>query len=167
MTLKGWMLRKVNVMGSRSGRDDSPRAAAIHGAPDEREPSVGKFAEHRTLPQNAEHLGLYGPLIGAIREELEHFVTSQVRLHLAIAQRDRYVLTSIEIDCRGSEEQSELLRHFVREFRPEQIKHYLAKDVIGGLRNAAAIDLTQFAGLNAEREREEVDEHREDYRELI
>src|SRR5262249_43071877 len=43
----------------------------------------------------------------------------------------------------------ELLRKFVAEFRPEQIKHYLAREVIAGLRNASAIDLSQFAGLNA------------------
>jgi aldehyde oxidoreductase len=46
--------------------------------------------------------------------------------------------------------------------RPDQIKRYLAKEVIARLRNASAIDLSQFAGLNAEvdsadlaREREE------------
>ena len=165
MTMKGWMLRRVNAMGKQSARDDSPRA--IPGGPDEREPSVGSFVEHKTLSQSAEHLGPYGPLIAAIREELEHFVTSQVRLHLAIAERDRYVLTSIEVECHGSEAQRELLRRFDREFKPEQIKHYLAKEVIAGLRNAAAIDLAQFAGLNAEREREEAQPDREDYGELI
>ena len=45
----------------------------------------------------------------------------------------------------------DLLRRFVREFKPEQIKRYLSKEVIGGLSNASAIDLSQFAGLNAER----------------
>jgi hypothetical protein len=165
MTLKGWMLRRVNAMGKQSARDDSPRAIA--GGPDEREPSVGSFVEHQTPSQKAEQLGAYGPLIAAIREELEHFVASQVRLHLAIAERDRYVLTSIEVECHGGEEQRELLRRFDREFKPEQIKHYLAKEVIAGLRNAGAIDLTQFAGLNAEREREEAQPDREGYGELI
>src|SRR5215813_5842029 len=130
MTLKGWMLRKVNAMGKRPPPDDSPPADA-----EGREPIVGSFADHRALARTAEHLGPYGPLIAAIREELEHFVTSQVRLHLAIAERDRYVLTSIEVECDGTEEQRELLRNFVREFKPEQIKHYLAKEVIAGLRN--------------------------------
>ena len=37
----------------------------------------------------------------------------------------------------------------MKEFKPEQIKLYLARDVIAGLRNASAIDLSQFAGLNA------------------
>ena len=41
-------------------------------------------------------------LIAAIREELEHFVAGHVRLHLAIAERDRYVLTSIEVECEAA-----------------------------------------------------------------
>jgi pSer/pThr/pTyr-binding forkhead associated (FHA) protein len=96
-----------------------------------------------------ETLGPYRDLIRAIRDELEHFVTTQLRLHLAIAERDRYVLTSVEVECEESDEHRELLRRFVAEFKPEQIKHYLAKEVIAGLRNASAIDLSQFAGLNA------------------
>ena len=35
----------------------------------------------------------------------------------------------------------------MREFKPEQVKRYLAREVIAGLPNAAAIDLSQFAGL--------------------
>ena len=85
--------------------------------------------------------------------ELEQFATSQLRLHLAIAERDRYLLTSIELECDGNDHERELLRRFVREFRPEQIKRYLAKEVIARLRNASAIDLSQFAGLNAEVDR--------------
>jgi hypothetical protein len=64
------------------------------------------------------------------------------------------VLTSIEVDCRDSEEHRELLRRFMREFKPEQIKLYLVREVIAGLRNASAIDLTQFGGLNARTELE-------------
>jgi pSer/pThr/pTyr-binding forkhead associated (FHA) protein len=94
-------------------------------------------------------LGPYAPLISAIREELEHFVVHYLRLHLAIAERDRYLLTSIDVSAIGSDDAAELLRRFIREFRPEQIKHYLAKEIIGGLPNASAIDLSQFAGLNA------------------
>ena len=37
----------------------------------------------------------------------------------------------------------------MREFKPEQIKRYLAKEVIGRLPNASAIDLAHFGGLNA------------------
>ena len=51
MTLKVWMLRRVNAMGKQSGRDDSPRA--IGGGPDEREPSVGSFAAHQTPSRKA------------------------------------------------------------------------------------------------------------------
>ena len=35
----------------------------------------------------------------------------------------------------------------MREFKPEQVKRYLAREVIAGLPNASAIDLSQFAGL--------------------
>ena len=92
-------------------------------------------------------------VIAAVREELEQFAASHLRLHLAIAEGDRYVLTSIEVECEGSDEHRELLRRFMSEFKPEQIKHYLAREVIAGLRNASAIDLSQFAGLNAAQRR--------------
>src|SRR5262249_19669471 len=50
--------------------------------------------------------------------------------------------------------------------KPEQIKRYLAKEVIGSLPNASAIDLSQFAGLNAERG-DESDENDDGYSELL
>src|SRR5579862_2044943 len=153
MKLKGWLLDKVNADGSRNARSRAP--ASVRGAPEAaagpHEPSLGVMGERRdAVAGEAEHLGPYRPLIAAIREELEQFAASQLRLHLAIAERDRYVLTSIEVECDGSDEERELMRRFVREFRPEQVKHYLAKEVIAGLRNASAIELSQFAGLNAE-----------------
>jgi hypothetical protein len=164
MAVKRWILGKMNA-GSRhdprshthdAARGDAPGAARM------REPSVGVFEHGPGTIDEAEHLGPYAQLIGAIRSELEQFATSQLRLHLAIAERDRYLLTSIELECEGNDHERELLRRFVREFRPEQIKRYLAKEVIARLRNASAIDLSQFAGLNAEvdagdlaREREE------------
>jgi hypothetical protein len=164
MAVKRWMLGKVNA-GSR--RDPPPHAhdaarGDAAGTARLREPSVGVFDHGPGTIDEAEHLGPYASLIGAIRGELEQFATSQLRLHLAIAERDRYLLTSIELECEGNDHDRELLRRFVREFRPEQIKRYLAKEVIARLRNASAIDLSQFAGLNAEvdtgdtaREREE------------
>ena len=57
----------------------------------------------------------------------------------------------------------------MHEFKPEQVKRYLAREVIGGLPNAAAIDLSQFAGLfdaDAARVAEEEAEGGE-YRELL
>jgi len=154
MTLKGWMLRKVN--GPHKPRD---RGDARHGAPsmhglaapgdDGREPGL-RGSEHRISGRETmAHLGPYAILIAAVREELEQFVASHLRLHLAIAEGDRYMLTSIEVECEGSDEHRELLRRFISEFKPEQIKNYLAREVIAGLRNASAIDLSQFAGLNA------------------
>ena len=149
MKLKGWMLRKVNAMGNPGSRVE-PQSHAAMAAHDTREPRMRAVGEQRGgVPDDAEHLGPYSALIGAIREELEHFVTTQLRLHLAIAERDRYVLTSVEVECDESDEHRDLLRRFIGEFKPEQIKHYLAKEVIAGLRNASAIDLSQFAGLNA------------------
>ena len=82
-------------------------------------------------------LGAYAPLIGAVRDELEHFVASHVRLHVVIAERDRFLLTSIGVRSPGGAEARELLQQFMREFRPEQVKRYLAREVIGRLPNAA------------------------------
>ena len=133
MTLKGWMLRKVNgAPGDRNRGDKRHAAPSLHGVAaaegDGREPSLRGSAGHRnSLRETMAHLGPYAVLIAAIREELEQFVASHLRLHLAIAERDRYVLTSIEVECEGSDEHRELLRRFVAEFKPEQIKNYLAR----------------------------------------
>src|SRR5262249_13722448 len=113
------------------------------------QPSSTNGGDHDALSRSQQHLGAYAPLIAALREEFEHFVASHVRMHLAIAERDRYLLTSIGVECVGDDQAAELLQRFIREFKPEQIKHYLAKEVIGRLPNASAIDLSHFAGLNA------------------
>lgn len=151
MTLKGWMLRKVNgphKRRDRGGGRDAPSVQSMAAAEDDgREPSL--HDRQVSGRQTMAHLGPYATLIAAVREQLEEFVATHLRLHLAIAEGDRYVLTSIEVECEGSDEDRELLRQFVSEFKPEQIKHYLAREVISGLRNASAIDLSQFAGLNA------------------
>jgi len=171
MSLKKWVVGKVNGNGGAQARRDggrvAPKLADAPRQPDE--PTLGRAGERRGTQWQAAHLGPYAPLIGAIREALEHFAASQVRLHLAIAEHDRYVLTSIEVECEGSEEERALLRRFVAEFRPEQIKHYLAREVITALRNASAIDLSQFAGLNALAEgRIEPDEEDDDpYADLL
>jgi FHA domain-containing protein len=166
MTLKGWMLGKTNDTGSRNAPLRTPTAAGGAGS-DPREPSFSVFGRRVATADEPVHLGPYAPLIGAIREELEQFVTNQLRLHLAIAERDRYVLASIEVECEGGDAERELLRRFVREFRPEQVKHYLAKEIIAGLRNASAIDLSQFAGLNAERDEALASRDEERYGDLI
>ena len=163
MSVKTWVLRKVNRINRRDQRiEPTQRAtrgdeAALDDAP--REPTVhALYAGRDVAVRSAEHLGPYATLIGAIRDELEQFAASPLRLHLAIAERDRYLLTSIDVQCDGNDEQRELLRRFREEFRPEQIKHYLAKEVIAGLRNAAAIDLSQFGGLDATRRDDEADD---------
>ncbi len=144
MSLKSWVLHRVHRIDGLIGRPDLPS----------REPSLapaGNAAPPRSGPDsmlsNAEHLGAYAGLIGAIRDELEHFVASHVRLHLAIADHDRFVLTSIAVNCPDAPDARRLLQQFQREFKPEQVKRYLAREVIAALPNAAAIDLTQFAGL--------------------
>jgi len=162
MTIKGWMLGKTEAE-KRNARLRTPTAFS-DGV---REPSFSTFGRRVAEAEEAVHLGPYAPLIGAIREELEQFVTNQLRLHLAIAERDRYVLASIEVECAGGEAERELLRRFVREFRPEQIKQYLAKEIIAGLRNASAIDLSQFGGLNAERDDAAAVRDEERYGDLI
>jgi pSer/pThr/pTyr-binding forkhead associated (FHA) protein len=157
MPLKSWILQRMNRMNAITGRPDlaqrsSRSSNALRGVGSEpREPSLrgGLPDGHDPGPPGPEHLGAYAPLIGAIRDELEHFVSSQLRLHLAIAERDRYLLTSIGVECVDGGDGADLLRRFVREFTPEQIKRFLARDVIAHLPNASAIDLSQFGGLNA------------------
>src|SRR5215470_2324956 len=138
MPLKTWILQRMN----RIGRSDLPQRASRGGAMpsgmEPREPSLRGLPETREpAAPGPEHLGAYGPLIVAIRDELEHFVSSELRLHLAIAERDRYVLTSIEVDCSGDADGTDLLKRFTEEFTPEQTKRFLARDVIGRLPNAS------------------------------
>ena len=179
MSLKNWILHGVHRMNGIAGRSDLPEPRADVDAPASPAPAAGapspraergkRGAGREPTLASAEHLGAYGPLIDAIRDELEHFVASHVRLHLAIAERDRFLLTAIGIACEASDEARRLLQQFVREFKPEQVKRYLAREVIGGLPNAAAIDLSQFAGLfdaDAARVAEEEAEGGE-YRELL
>jgi pSer/pThr/pTyr-binding forkhead associated (FHA) protein len=170
MSLKHWIRHKMTGLATRA---DLPRSPVLRTAPAEG-PAVMRHDARRsaiTAAYGAEtapapHLGPYAPLISAVREELEHFVVSYVRLHLAIAERDRYLLTSIDVRATGDDDADELVRRFTREFKPEQIKRYLAKDVIGALPNASAIDLSQFAGLNAGRDDEEAEED-DSYSELL
>ena len=172
MTLKRWVLGKAGGRKS-SARGDvrSHVTPSFSGEPvagnDVHEPTIGAAGHRDALRGGVAHLGPYASLIGAIRDELERFVNDELRLHLAIAERDRYVLTSIEVDCEGNDEHRELLRKFVGEFKPEQIKHYLAREVIAGLRNASAVDLGQFAGLNASAREVDANDAHEGYAELI
>ncbi len=117
MALKTWILQRMN----RIGRTDLPQRASRTGpmpggaGVEPREPSLRGMPEtHEPAAPGPEHLGAYGPLIGAIRDELEHFVASELRLHLAIAERDRYVLTSIEVDCADDADGADLLHRFTR-----------------------------------------------------
>jgi pSer/pThr/pTyr-binding forkhead associated (FHA) protein len=140
MSLKRWVLGKVQGGDMRGGE----RFTEDEG----REPVIGAVPDEDARGSVIAHLGPYAPLISAIRDELEQFVETQLRLHLAIAERDRYVLASIDVESQAHDGSAALLRRFIAEFKPEQIKRFLARDVIAGLRNASAIDLTQFGGLN-------------------
>src|SRR4051794_21743248 len=108
MSIKRWVLGKVNGTGARSGGKGARQGPSVGGPPaasvdvdDLREPSLrtGSSQHAGKTP-----LGPYATLIAAIREELEQFVASQLRLHLAIAERDRYLLTSIEVECVDDDE---------------------------------------------------------------
>ena len=148
MSLKTFLLGRMNRAFGRPDLPPFDRAShtvgdasvalqdAVYARPVQPRASVG-----------LEHLGAYRPLVAAIREELERFVATDLRLHLAIAERDRYVLTSIVIESVGPDETRALLARFVREFAPEQVKQYLSREIIARLPNASAIDLSQFAGL--------------------
>src|SRR5215203_6197563 len=164
MSVKSWVLHRV------AGRSDLPPRDSRHL----HEPDLDVDAAQRShdgvaavdpLRAGAD-LGVYGPLIGAVRDELEHFVASHVRLHVVIAERDRFMLTSIGVRSPGGEEARELLQQFMHEFKPEQVKRYLAREVIGRLPNAAVIDLSLFGGLS---DLEANDRGRDDgeYRELL
>lgn len=138
MSIKTWVLERVRKVG---GRSDLPQREV------EPPPVTSPPKKLDSMLTSTSHLGQYATLIAAIREELEHFVASHVQLHLAIADHDRFLLTSIGVNCGEDVEARQLLQQFMREFRPEQVKRYLAREVIGALPNASAIDLTQFAGL--------------------
>ncbi len=150
MTVKSWVLDRAHRMNGLAGRGDLPPRDPVLGAVPAPAASSGQRppadAGDAVLAK-AEHLGAYAGLIGAIRDELEHFVASHVGLHLAIAERDRFLLTSIKVQCSDVAQARERLKEFMHEFKPEQVKRYLAREVIGGLPNAAAIELSQFAGL--------------------
>jgi hypothetical protein len=144
MSLKSWMLDRVHRIRPLYARVDLPP----------REPQLMSAGASSLPPSgpdsglsNVDHLGSYGTLVTAIREELEHFVAEHVRLHLAIADRDRFLLTSIGVRCPDDGQARELLAQFMHEFKPEQVKRYLAREVIAGLPNASAMELSQFAGL--------------------
>jgi pSer/pThr/pTyr-binding forkhead associated (FHA) protein len=167
MSFKHWILNKMNGV---AGRPDLPRSPVL-GSGDP--PSVIRRGSRRSPidarttagMSSTQHLGPYAPLVGAVRDELEHFVVSFLSLHLAIAERDRYLLTSIDVRA-TTPQYDELLQRFIREFKPEQIKRYLAKEVIAALPNASALDLSQFGGLNASSA--ELGAHEEhDYSELL
>ncbi len=169
MSFKRWILNKLYGVTTRT---DLPRSPVLHPVPADG-PAVIRRDARRHPPRATEspgpaapHLGPYAPLIAAVREELEGFAASYLGLHLAIAERDRYLLTSIDVRATDSGDAAELLRRFTREFKPEQIKQYLAKEVIGSLPNASAIDLSQFAGLNVARD-DESDADDDDYGELL
>jgi hypothetical protein len=153
MSLKSWVLHRVHQVNGLSARNDLPprepdfESTRPAPAADSARVDGGMQATAPRSLSDAEHLGAYGPLIGAIRDELEHFVASHVRLHVVIADRDRFVLTSLGVRCAGTTESRQLLQQFMREFKPEQVKRYLTREVIGALPNASAIDLSQFAGL--------------------
>jgi hypothetical protein len=152
MSIKTFLVGRMNRVFARA--DLAPRDDAAHTVGDaavalDDAPSA-RAARGRQGPAivGLEHLGAYRPLVAAIREELTRFVASDLRLHLAIAEHDRFVLTAVDVQSE-TPEGAELLARFAREFAPEQVKHYLAREVIARLPNASAIDLTQFAGLHA------------------
>lgn len=153
MTVKSWVLQRVQGLAAASSRPDLPardaqgsREPELDSPAGEARARAGLFAEPSLA--GADSLGAYAPLIGAVREEFERFVASHVRLHVVIADRDRFMLTAIGVRSPAGAAARERLQQFMREFRPEQVKRYFAREVIGRLPNAAVIDLSQFAGLS-------------------
>ncbi|HEY2188279.1 MAG TPA: FHA domain-containing protein, partial [Caldimonas sp.] len=168
MTMKSWVLHRVQGLGGVAGRSDlPPRERGREPDLDVDAPltrSDGAIAPDALRP--GADLGVYAPLIGAVRDELEHFVVSHVRLHVVIADRDRFQLTSVGVRSPGGAEARELLQQFMHEFKPEQVKRYLAREVIGRLPNAGVIDLSLFGGLS-DLDANERDRDDGEYRELL
>ena len=167
MSMKSWVLHRVQGIGGLAGRSDLPPRE--RGREPDLDPDAlprGDAGGSADALRPGADLGVYAPLIGAVRDELEHFVVSHVRLHVTIADRDRFLLTSIGVRSPGGAEARELLQQFMHEFKPEQVKRYLAREVIGRLPNAAVIDLSLFGGLS---DLEANDRGRDDgeYRELL
>jgi hypothetical protein len=113
MSLKNWILHGVHRMNGLAARGDLPEPRADFDSPSSPPPSAGapprvergkRVAAREPTLASAEHLGAYGPLIDAIRDEPEHFVASHVRLHLAIAERDRFSSRRVGIGCEASDE---------------------------------------------------------------
>ncbi|MBV9890739.1 MAG: FHA domain-containing protein [Rhizobacter sp.] len=166
MTMKSWVLHRVQGLGGVAGRGDLPPRERGH-EPDldaDALPREGGGAGDALRP--GADLGVYAPLITAVRDELEHFVVSHVRLHVTIADRDRFVLTSVGVRSPGGGQARELLQQFMHEFKPEQVKRYLAREVIGRLPNAGVIDLALFGGL-CDLDGEERGRDDGEYRELL
>jgi len=167
MTMKSWVLHRVSGLGGVAGRGDLPPRERGH-EPDLDTDQMARDhggATSDALRPGAD-LGVYAPLITAVRDELEHFVVSHVRLHVTIADRDRFLLTSVGVRSPGGAQARELLQQFMHEFKPEQVKRYLAREVIGRLPNAGVIDLTLFGGL-ADLEAGERASDDGEYRELL
>ncbi len=166
MSMKSWVLHQVQGVAAATGRADlGGREASSDRHDDALSGDDPRAGEAEPAGASLDDLGVYAPLVGAVRDELEHFVASQVRLHVVIADHDRFVLTAIGVRSPGGPHARELLQKFMREFRPEQIKRYLAREVIGRLPNAAVIELSQFSGLADLQARERDDE--DPYGELV
>ena len=164
--MKSWVLHRVQGIGGITGRGDlPPRERGREPDLDADAVPQGDGGSSDALRPGAD-LGVYAPLIRAVRDELEHFVVSHVRLHVVIADRDRFLLTSIGVRSPGGAEARDLLQQFMHEFKPEQVKRYLAREVIGRLANAAVIDLSLFGGL-ADLEANERGRDDGEYRELL
>ena len=144
--MKSWVLHRVTGLGGVAGRGDLPARGREPDLDADAIPHDAAAASDALRP--GADLGVYAPLIDAVRDELEHFVVSHVRLHVTIADRDRFLLTSVGVRSPGGAQARELLQQFMHEFKPEQVKRYLAREVIGRLPNAGVIDLTLFGGLS-------------------
>ena len=117
MAIKGWVINRVNRLFTRV--DLPPRAtpfgeAVMRRTRDQRAPSIRNSGNHDALSGSQQHLGAYAPLVAAMRQQLEHFVASHVRMQLANAEKDRYLRRSIAVDCNGDDAARDLLQRFLR-----------------------------------------------------
>src|SRR4029450_4624389 len=106
MAIKTWIVGKMNRVVTRA--DLPPRyATRVRGDTrgSGREPTLRPAGgPEGTFAPSFEHLGQYGALVGEMRKELEDFVANHLRRHLAIAERDRYLLTAIQLDSTDADD---------------------------------------------------------------
>ena len=141
MSFKTWFLDGLQTVGGAVTRADLGEAVAPHARGGEPVLDASEPRRRRARAARAtrlQHLGAYGPLdrrdprgARALRREPGAPASRHRRARPLPAHVDRGRARRPTTSARR------LLARFMREFKPEQVKRYLAREVIAGLPNAA------------------------------